>query len=126
MHCLHCSNTQGITVEIAEDYLSVYIRCPECAGTHLHKHRGKWETAAERMERMKQVFKCADCGKDSFVYDEKFHDARLYCDRCAFIRQQHCNRASKDEKRKKNLNSPWRLFKSGKDTEIRPIGRREG
>ena len=126
MYCLHCGNTIGITVEITEDYLSVYIRCPECAGTHLHKYRNKWETAAERMERMKTSFKCAECGEDSFVYDEKLHEARLYCESCAFLRQQHFNRAAVRAERIKNPGTPWRLFQYGKDKEIRPIGRREG
>lgn len=80
---------------------------------------GAWETAKQKMDRMRKKFFCRHCGEKVITYTDPQHDLRT-CDGC--LREQ--TRSQSEKQRKQGVGraegrrigtsrSPWKGFRPG-------------
>lgn len=96
------------------------IFCIVChKGIDLFKNeKGKWETSAQRMNRLTVNCKCVKCGKKFQAYKSYFNDELRTCNECQdkWKQEYDAERHIKDKSNaiRNNQNSPWRIGVKGK------------
>lgn len=107
-----CKCTAPIEIEVIDE-TSGRFACLACRkGVTVFKNDwGRWESAQERIDRMKVVQRCKGCGKNFEHYMDKCEVKRIFCDECLIARSTERHRIHRESRVKTESQpskSPWR------------------
>jgi predicted RNA-binding Zn-ribbon protein involved in translation (DUF1610 family) len=95
------------------DEKTVEIKCPVHGSTMLYRFHGGWETAEQKMNRMKRVFICDQCGAEVVDYNAGSAYQRQKCDRC--VEENESEAKIRFYRQRDNKNSPWRIYQQKRE-----------
>ena len=104
LRCLNkkCNNENGVTLNLDDFPQSVEIRCPYCGPSYLYRSETGWESAEQRMNRMRRQVTCS-CGAIITDYKTGEH-GRSKCDTCLAADDL---KISRGRIARNNESSPW-------------------
>ena len=103
LRCQRCMTTR-IGHNHSEDGLIIEIFCVTCGYTYLYYNGKEFESSLERMDRLKRVNTCRECGNTFIDFGRSEIMVRTICNSCEVKLDTQTRKRSEEKKRLEALN----------------------